>query len=245
MDAQICDDVEPHSISRCLFLHLAPGVANIVATLVGLSVLWNPSLSPALIYGIFTNLVALIPIQLGYLYYLAKKRGNQGWSLDGVVVLTQPLSFWKRLLWVLVILVPTGCIFLSFQPMTDFFMEIVPVNIYTKFLAAPDISVPIIVVIVNILLTALIVPITEEIYFRGFLLPRIPTQFGRGKPIAHSFLFAVYHLDSPWMIPVRTLGLLPLIYVALHKKNTQPGIIAHCLVNFSEFAEVISNRLKS
>jgi len=238
-------DVEAHSIGRSLFLHLAPGVANISATILGLSVLWNPSLPPALIYGVFTNLIALIPIQLGYLYYLAKKRGNTGWSLEGIVVLTRPINLWKNIFWVMVILLATVVIFAAFQPITDIIRQATPFDIFTRFSSIDGSSTSAVILAVNIFLTALIVPITEEIYFRGFLLPRMPTQLGKGKPVAHSFLFSLYHFDTPWMIPVRTFGLLPLIYVALHKKNVRPGIISHCLVNLADFAEAISSRVRS
>lgn len=75
--------------------------------------------------------------------------------------------------------------------------------------------------------------------------PSLPAPFGRFKPVAHSFLFATYHLESPWMIPVRTIGLLPLIYVTSYTKSVRPGIIAHCLVNLANFVESISNRVRS
>lgn len=78
--------VEPHSLGKCLFLHLAPGVANLAATVLGLAAFWNPSLPPELFFGVFTNVFVLIPVQLGYLYYLARKRHNPGWSLEGIVV---------------------------------------------------------------------------------------------------------------------------------------------------------------
>ena len=63
------------------------------------------------------------------------------------------------------------------------------------------------------------------------------------KTAAHSFLFAIYHFDAPWMIPVRTLGLLPLIYVTMHTRSVKPSIVAHCLVNLTNFIETISKRV--
>ena len=69
------------------------------ATLLGLATLWNPSLPPELFFGVFTNLFVLIPVQLGYLYYLAKKRRNSGWSLDGIVVYNRPVPWFRYLIW--------------------------------------------------------------------------------------------------------------------------------------------------
>jgi membrane protease YdiL (CAAX protease family) len=46
----------------------------------------------------------------------------------------------------------------------------------------------------------------------------------------HSFLFAAYHIFSPWMIIARTLGFLPILF-GTTKKNIYIGIIVHILCN--------------
>lgn len=53
---------------------------------------------------------------------------------------------------------------------------------------------------------------------------------GKFGPLLHSFLFAVYHIFTPWMILTRTIGLLPLVYV-VRRKNIYVGIIVHILLN--------------
>lgn len=237
--------VEPHTLGRSLFLHLAPGVANLTATVLGLATLWNPTLPPSLFFGVLTNVFVLIPIQLGYLYYLAKKNSNSGWSLEGIVILGRSIGWSRYCIWVPAILLPTALVFLLFQPLTEWLKVFIGFDVIGG--AHANVTSPLaeIVLIANILLTGVLVPITEELYFRGYLLPRMPKQFGRLKPVAHSFLFSVYHFDSPWMIPVRTFGLLPLIFTTLHTRSVRPGIIAHCLVNLANFAEVISSRVRS
>ena len=155
------------------------------------------------------------------------------------------MSWRSYCLWVPVILIPTAVIFLVFQPLTDFLKDFSGFDIFSKYDASASGLIVESVLALNILLTGILVPITEELYFRGYLLPRMPRQFGRLGPVAHSFLFSVYHFDSPWMIPVRTLGLLPLIYTTLHTKSVRPGVLAHCLVNLANFAESISSRVRS
>ncbi len=243
--ALIGSAVEPHSLGKCLFLHLAPGIANIAATLLGLATFWNPSLPPELIFGVFTNLFVLIPVQLGYLYYLAKKRQNPGWSLEGIVVYKQPVSWYRNFIWVPAILVPTAIIFVGLEPITDWLETFIGVNVFAKYQMAGVSEVAGLVLIANIVLAGILVPITEELYFRGYLLPRMPSQFGRFKPVAHSLLFAMYHIDKPWLMPVRALGLLPLIYTTIHTRSVRPGIIAHCLVNLANFSDALSRRIGS
>jgi hypothetical protein len=70
-------------------------------------------------------------------------------------------------------------------------------------------------------------PMVEELYFRGYLLPRMKGKFAI---FFHSFLFAAYHIFSPWMIIAITLGFLPILF-GVKKKNISIGIIAHILCN--------------
>ena len=215
-------------------------------TLLGLATLWNPSLPPELFFGVFANILVLIPAQLGWLYYLAKKRRNRRWSLEGVVVYDQPVSWSRYLVWVPVILVPTAVIFVVLEPITLWLeTNLVGVNVLAKYQVTGGPEAVGTVLIAHIVLTGILVPITEELCFRGHLLPRMPSQFGRLRPAAHSLLFSVYHFDTPWMIPVRTLGLLPLIYVTFHTRSVRPGIVAHCLVNLANFADDVASRIGS
>ena len=71
----------------------------------------------------------------------------------------------------------------------------------------------------------------------------MPREFGSAGPVVHSLLFAVYHLDSPWMIPVRTVGILPMIYVTIRSRSVKPGIVAHCTVNGLDLLEKARARL--
>ncbi|MCY4013177.1 MAG: hypothetical protein OXG82_10725 [Gammaproteobacteria bacterium] len=56
-------------------------------------------MAPELFFGVFANILVLIPVQLGWLYYLAKKRRNRGWSLEGVVVYDRPVDWSRYLIW--------------------------------------------------------------------------------------------------------------------------------------------------
>lgn len=87
-------------------------------------------------------------------------------------------------------------------------------------------------------------PLVEELYFRGYLLPRMKYA-GKWAPILHSFLFALYHVFTPWMIVTRTIGMLPLVYT-IRKKNIKVGIAIHILINSIDIVAAIGfiSRLK-
>jgi membrane protease YdiL (CAAX protease family) len=237
--------LEPHSIGLCVALHLIPGIINAATTIFAFYVIWHPELPPTLVFSGFVNVLVLIPVQLGFLFYLAKKRGNKRFSLEGIVIYNGRMTVRRYFIWVPAILIPTAAIFLTFQPVTDIlrehlgFLDLIPTAAPGSQYAQP---IVVLTLATGVLFTAFLVPITEELYFRGYLLPRMPLQFGKLGPAVHSFLFAVYHFDSPWMIPVRTLGLLPIIYVARHTGSVNPGIVTHCLVNAVEIMNVTEFR---
>jgi hypothetical protein len=82
----------------------------------------------------------------------------------------------------------------------------------------------------NFLVITLIAPILEELYFRGFLLPRL-SRFGLWAVPIHTVLFALFHVWTPWMVVARAIGLLPFAYVAQKKRNIYIGMVAHMLGN--------------
>jgi membrane protease YdiL (CAAX protease family) len=73
-------------------------------------------------------------------------------------------------------------------------------------------------------------PLVEELYFRAFLLPRIPVS-GRWAPAVNAALHSVYHFYTPWNYLAFFLGFLPLAYYVRLRGNILPTIITHCLFN--------------
>jgi uncharacterized protein len=84
--------------------------------------------------------------------------------------------------------------------------------------------------IFRIICSGIIAPIAEELYFRGFLLPRLD-RLGLWAPLLNVVLFAFQHLWTPLGNPGRVLALFPLVYVAWRKRNIYVGIIVHLLLN--------------
>ena len=61
------------------------------------------------------------------------------------------------------------------------------------------------------ILNGFVGPIVEELYFRGYLLPRMEWM-GRWAPLVNVSLFSLYHFWSPWQIVGRILGFGPTVY---------------------------------
>jgi uncharacterized protein len=68
----------------------------------------------------------------------------------------------------------------------------------------------------------------EELLFRGLLLPRMRGAFGRFDWVANGFLFALYHLHMPWVIPATLVGdTFALSYPSRRYRSALIGIIVH------------------
>ena len=79
-------------------------------------------------------------------------------------------------------------------------------------------------------------PITEEIFFRGFLLEKIHAFAGKEIAIVvTSILFGIVHLSYGNVYPALMSGLLGIILaiVVIRTKNLMTAVIAHTLYNIA------------
>ena len=84
----------------------------------------------------------------------------------------------------------------------------------------------------------------EELLFRGLLLPRMQGTFGRFDWVANGFLFAVYHLHEPWVIPSSLVDIVALSYPSRRYRSALIGIIVHSSQSFLFLALLLGLVLK-
>ena len=84
--------------------------------------------------------------------------------------------------------------------------------------------------IANFIVVGLCGPFMEELYFRGFLLPRMD-RLGKAAPLVNAALFSIYHLFSPWELISRVFGCAPFAYAVWHKRDLRISIAVHCSMN--------------
>ena len=72
---------------------------------------------------------------------------------------------------------------------------------------------------------------SEELWWRGYILPRQEKQHGRYTWAIHGVLWAFFHAFKWWAVPFMliTTWIIPLI--AQRTRNTTPGIINHLVLN--------------
>ena len=219
-----------HSFGKSLLLHLFPGLLTSICYYALLNPFhrWGYPSMMALLVSI---VLVLVPVELGYLLYLGKKE-NGKLSLQNIVHYRNSIPVKQYFIWVPIIIIMMGIIFTVLKPV-DIFIQNYIFDWLSPFESGLQggFSKSALVVTYAMLAVfgAVVAPIVEELYFRGYLLPRMNFA-GKWAPLFHSLLFGLYHMWTPWMFVTRTIGMLPIIYAA-KKKNLNVCIIAHCMIN--------------
>ncbi len=85
--------------------------------------------------------------------------------------------------------------------------------------------------LINFAVIGVIGPLTEEIFFRGFLLVALVAAMGlRRGAIVSSAMFALIHLDVAVMVPIFITGLI-LAWLYLRTGSIWPPLVAHSTQN--------------
>jgi len=77
---------------------------------------------------------------------------------------------------------------------------------------------------------SILMPTMEEVYFRGFLLPRESLTDWRA-PLLNTVLFCAYHLWSPSVFLTRVVATFPMNFFVWKYQNLFLSIIPHVLLN--------------
>jgi hypothetical protein len=181
-------------------------------------------------------LVVLLPLELGLLVYLGYKR-NHSLSLTGIVSYREAATFWHY-----IILVPlliawyqmAMSAWRSVEPALEAAGAWLPAALLTPLASDTggtySAGVLLTTAIFRIVCTGIIAPVVEELYFRGYLLPRIE-RFGHWAVVLNVVLFSIYHLWTPLLNPGRVLAWLPIVYLVWRTRNIRLGIVVHLLLN--------------
>jgi membrane protease YdiL (CAAX protease family) len=226
------DQPRQHTIQESVTLHLLPGVLAGAAYFALAQPIRNLGF-PSLFALLLAFASVQMPFQVGFLLYKKKAGGD---SLGRIIRYRKRLPLLQYLIWVPFIIIASGLIFILLRPVTDYLASLfawLPEGLFLDVGLSEVYSRTSLIMTYALLLVigAILGPIVEEAYFRGNLLPRMPSRLKRWNPILHSFLMALYHTWTPWMVVARTAGLLPLVYVVQRKENIYLGMISHCLIN--------------
>jgi membrane protease YdiL (CAAX protease family) len=178
----ILDTVEQHSIGKSLVLHILPG--GLILALFVLS-------APLVMRAGFPPLFAIAVIgasfgmafQLWHLYQEGRKR-NGRWSLEGIVLNRKAMPLWQYFVLVPLFIVLAFLIDGVTTPLKVTLVNALPwLPAWFEMrdpgqLLAYSRSALVITFGLQLLINGLVGPVVEELYFRGYLMPRL-SRFGR------------------------------------------------------------------
>ena len=229
--------VEQHSVLRTLVLHLLPGALLLMFFVAIAPILWGLGFPPAM--AVYLAIVfVIIPFELGYLIYQARKNGT---SLVNIVLYRQPVPRGQFFALVAALFVWGIIIFPVVTPVDSFVKESLFAwlpewldynnGFSTGFTRFSTTSL-LITLAFGLIANGIAAPVVEEIYFRGYLLPRI-SRFGAWAPLINMVLFSLYHFFNPFGFVSRTLTFLPMVYAAWWKRNIYISMSVHVLGNLA------------
>jgi membrane protease YdiL (CAAX protease family) len=214
--------------------HLLPGLVPLGCMLVLSSVMESRGL-PAVLGFYLGAVLGVVPVQMGILWYQGWRR-NGRLSLEGIVpprksvpagrmvLLVIGLFLWSTLVfgflgkWLNGLLLPAfGWMPATLRLISD------DVSAFPRTIALATWSLGLVGV-------AWLAPYVEELYFRGFLLPRMPLS-PVWAPAANAILFSAYHFWSPWQVLTRSLSVVPLAYAVQRNRSLWISVWTHCLLN--------------
>jgi membrane protease YdiL (CAAX protease family) len=179
----------------------------------------------------------LVPMEIGLmLFWNARYTGR--WSLSQAIVYRQPGTAVDYIALPLLCFVCWGVLSIAILPLSQYLDAHLTfwLPVWTTQealitgLASSSPAQRFIAFGLAVLLSGFVAPVVEELYFRGFLLPRME-QWGWTAPVLSSLLFAIYHFYFPGNVPGIFVAFVPISYIVMRKKNWRIGGVFHSLLN--------------
>ena len=188
---------------------------------------------PGLTALLVAAVVILAPITLGHLFYKSYKI-NDRFTLKNVIFYTERLSWKQYLLWTLFGIFLCTVVYIPMYPvglyLRDSVFSWLPEWYFNPAYGTSDLGLLANIFLLAVLVDGLIIPIVEELYFRGYLLPRM-SYLGNWAPVINGAFFGLYHFWQPHNLMAIVAVGIALSYVVWKTKNVYIGIIVHCTLN--------------
>ena len=223
-----------HSTFQSLFLHVLPGIVIFGFYVIAAPVLFTSFGVPRGGTILLGFMIVGMPLQLTLMKRQATAEGKKG--IREVISFRQPQPFWLTIALVAVAFALAVGILATF-----------PLDRISSWLAdkvfwwfppparpASDLNgagaLVLATLVLQIIVDGIVNPIVEELYFRGFLLPRL-SGLGWAAPVVNTALFTLAHLWQPYNYITIFTMVLPLTLITWWRRNIYVQMISHCLAN--------------
>ncbi len=227
------ETIEQHSFMHSILFHLLPGVFILVLFVAAVGPVMQAGYPPLLAMALAG--MGGLAFQLAHLLWQGKRR-NQHWSLEGIVLFREPLSIRQYLLLVPLFTIsaflvygmaaPLGVYLLGLMSWLPEWFEMRDIHMLAQYSGSSLIAT----FWLTLALNGLAAPIIEELYFRGYLMPRL-ARYGHWTPLIALALFTLYHFWQPYFWVTQFLGMLPVVLAVWWKHSVRLGILTHAAMN--------------
>jgi membrane protease YdiL (CAAX protease family) len=220
------------SVPQLVALHLVPG-ALVTAAFVAFAPVMEVVGFPPIAALLAAILVVLVPTELGIVLRAARRDG-----FEATVPYRRPLRGrdWLWLVPALIVAafvgfgvhmpIEPGLIERFFGWLPEWFVSPAPLDHVSDYSAGAWL----VTLGAYFVLNGVVGPVVEELYFRGYLLPRME-RLGRWAPLVNVSLFSLYHFWSPWQVVARILAIGPMVHAVRLTRNVYLGMVVHCALN--------------
>ncbi|PIB31336.1 hypothetical protein BFP77_01850 [Maribacter sp. 4U21] len=220
------------TLKKQLWYHFYPGLAILMGYILVSNYLIDLGY-PGLTALLFVELFILAPIGVSHLLFQGK-RLNGKLSLKNVIPFVNRLSFKQYLKWTLIGIIACIIIYIPLYPIGLLFRETIfswlPEWYFDPSFGTSDTSLIAMVYLAAIFIDGILGPVVEELFFRGYLLPRM-AFLKKWAPIVNGLLFGLYHFWQPHnYLAIIGLGII-ISYIVWRTKNVYLGILIHCILN--------------
>lgn len=220
------------TLTKQILYHFYPGIIITVFYILVSPFIIEEGL-PGLAVLLIAEVLILAPVGLSHLF-LEGKRINGTLSLQYVIPYRHKLSFKTYLKWSLIGIGLCFLVYFPLYPLGLYFRDNVfnwlPEWYFDPAFGSTDMNLISKVFLIGILVDGVIGPVVEELFFRGYLLPRME-YLRKWAPVVNGALFGLYHFWQPHnYLAIIGVG-IALSFVVWKTKNVYLGIIIHCTIN--------------
>lgn len=195
---------------------------------------------PSILLFFLLAALILFPFEIAVVLLASKKEFGR-YSLKSAFLNHQKLPWWQialfgALTWGFagLMVVTVGSLEnMLFAPLSAWLSGLLPAYFdWTNIAALEQYTRPVLILTVvgYFILNGLVGPIIEELFFRGYLTPKI-SRYGKFSPLIITVLFSLYHFWLPFNNLFRIAAFYPAFYLAWKKKNIFIAIVCHVLSN--------------
>ena len=242
--------IKKHNALQTILLHLIPGLFNLLAIIIitPFTSRLGYAENGRLLAGELMVIVSIFVIQIGLLLFIAK-RTTKTCNILKLIPFQEKSRFIEYLLFTVIMVVwalTVSAVLTPFEHgLRDGLFAFVPDNFAGRnvnyFVTSKNLLI--FAASFAIFTNGIIAPVTEELYFRGYLLPRI-----NASPITaviiNAALFSLYHFFSPWYFFSRLVMMIPLYYWVMKRKNIRFSIISHVIANIFTSVSILLQILR-